>query len=41
MVDKTDEVGLNWRGYEKTRMFYVAHLSGWDIILGNPAVQDV
>ena len=29
-VDKTCEVELNWGGFEETRMFYVAHLSGWD-----------
>ena len=40
-VDKTCDVELNWGGYEETRMFYVAHLSGWDMILGKPALQDV
>ena len=40
-VDKTCEVELNWGGFEETRMFYVAHLSGWDIILGKPVHQDV
>ena len=27
-VDKTCEVELNWAGYEETRIFYVAQLSG-------------
>ena len=40
-VDKTCEVELNWGGVEETKMFYVAHLSGWDMILGKPALQDV
>ena len=40
-VDKTCEVELNWGGYEETRKFYVGHLSGWDMILGKPALQDV
>ena len=29
-VDKTCGVELNRGGYAETRMFYVAHLSGWD-----------
>ena len=33
-VDKTCEVELNWAGYEETRIFYVAHLLGWDMSLG-------
>ena len=40
-IDKTCEVERNCRGYEETRMVYVAHLSGWDMILGNPALQYV
>ena len=40
-VDKTCEVEINWGGFEETRMFYVAHLTGWDMILGKPALQDV
>ena len=40
-VDKTCEVELNCGGYEETRMFYEVHLSGWDMILGKPALQDV
>ena len=40
-VDKTCRAELNRRGYEETRIFNVAHLSGWHIILGKPALQDV
>ena len=40
-IDKTSEVEINWGGFEETRIFYVAHLSGWDMILGKPALQDV
>ena len=40
-VDKTCEVELNWGGYGETRTFYVAHLSGCDMILGKPALQPV
>ena len=40
-VDEPCEVELNWGGFEATRIFYVAHLSGWDMILGKPALQDV
>ena len=40
-VDKTCKVELNWRAYDETRMFDVAHLSGWDMILRKPALQDV
>ena len=40
-VDKTCAVELNWGGFEESRMFYVAHLSGWDMILGKPTLEDV
>ena len=40
-VGKTCDVEINWGGFEETRMFYVGHLSGWDMILGKPALQDV
>ena len=40
-LDKTCEVELNWGGYEETRMFYVAHLSGRDMILTKRALLDV
>ena len=40
-VDKTSEVSRNWGGYEKPRMFFEAYLSGWDMMLGKPGLQDV
>ena len=40
-VGKTCDVEINWGGFEETRMFYVAHLSGGDMILRKPALQDV
>ena len=40
-VDKTCGVELTWAGFEETRMFYVAHLSGCDMILGKLPLQDV
>jgi hypothetical protein len=40
-IDKTCEIKLNWNGYEETRTFYVAHLSSWDLILGQPALESV
>ena len=40
-MDKTCEVDLNSGGYEETIMFYVAHLSGWDMIHGKTALQVV
>ena len=39
-VDNTCEGDLNSGGYGETRMFYVVHISGWDIILTNPALHD-
>ena len=40
-IGQTCEVELSWAGSEETRMCYVAHLSGWDIILGTAALRDV
>src|SRR5437868_13290932 len=40
-IDKSCEINLNWLGYTETRILYVAHLSGWDIILGEPALTSV
>ena len=37
-VEKTYEVELKWRGYEEARMFHVAHVSGWDMILRKPGL---
>ena len=40
-VDKTCEVELIREGYQETRIFYVAYLSGWNIILSKHVLQDV
>ena len=40
-IDKTSLVGLNWGGYADTSMCCVAHLSGWDMILEQPVLQNV
>ena len=40
-IDKTYKVELNWRGYEETRMFNVAHLSGCDMIIAKHGLQNV
>lgn len=39
-VYKTYDVELKCGGYEGTRMCYVAHLPGWDMILWKPVLQD-
>ena len=38
MIDKECNIQLDWIGYLEERTFYVAHLSGWDIILVEPAL---
>ena len=40
-VDKTCEAELNWGGYEETSMIHVPHVSGSDMILRKPALQEV
>ena len=35
------DVELNWGGYEETRIFYEAQLSGWDMMLRRPRLQDI
>ena len=40
-LDKTCQVELNCGGNEESRLFYVAHLSGWEMIGGKPALQNV
>ena len=40
-ADKTCKVELNWGGYQETRMFCIAHLSGGDMILGKSALLNV
>ena len=39
MIDKECTIQLDWIGYLEARTLCVAHLSGWDIILGEPAVS--
>ena len=40
-VAKTCEGELNCGAYKATRMFYIEHLSGWDMILGIPTIQNM
>ena len=40
-IDNTCKADLNWGGYEETRMFNVAHLSGGNMILEKPMLQDM
>jgi hypothetical protein len=40
-IDKECTIQLDWMGYLEKRTFYVAHLSGWDMILGEPALSSV
>ena len=38
-INKECNIQLDWIGYLEERTFYVAHLSGWDMILGEPALS--
>ena len=38
-IDKECAIQLDWIGYLEERTFNVAHLSGWDMILEEPAVS--
>ena len=38
VLEKAYDVQMDYRGYSETRMLYVAHLAGWDMILGKPAL---
>ena len=40
-VDKTCEIEFNCEACEVTRMIYVGYSTGWDMILKEPALQDV
>ena len=40
-INKSCKINLNWLGYTEIRTFYVAHLSGWDLILGEPALTSI
>ena len=41
MIDKECTIQLDWMGYVEERTFYVAHRSGWDMILVEPASNAV
>jgi len=38
VIEKACDVQMDYRGYTETRTHYVAHLAGWDMILGKPAL---
>jgi len=38
VIEKACDVQMDYGGYMETRMLYVAHLAGWDMILGQPAL---
>ena len=38
MIEKACDVQVDYGGYTETRMLYVAHLAGWDMILGKPVL---
>ena len=40
-IDKECTIRLNWIGYLEEHTFYVAHLSEWDIIIGELALSAV
>jgi len=38
VIEKACDVQMDYGEYTETRTLYVAHLAGWDIILGKPAI---
>jgi len=38
VIEKACDVQIDYGGYTETRTLYVAHLAGWDMILGKPAL---
>jgi len=38
MIEKACDVQMDYGGYTETRTVYVAHLAGWDMILGKPVL---
>jgi len=38
IIEKACDVQMDYGGYTETRTLYVAHLAGWDMILGKPAL---
>jgi len=38
VIERACDVQMDYEGYIETRTLYVAHLAGWDMILGKPAL---
>jgi len=38
VIEKECDIQMDYGGYTETRTLYVAHLAGWDMILGKPAL---
>ena len=38
VIENACDVQMDYGGYTETRTLYVAHLAGWNMILGNPAL---
>jgi len=38
VIETASDVQMDYRGYTETRILYVGHLAGWDMILGQPAL---
>jgi len=38
MIEKACDVQIDYVGYTETRTLYVAHLAGWDMIVGKAAL---
>jgi len=39
VIERACDVQMDYGGYTETRTLYVAHLAGWDMILGKPALK--
>jgi len=38
VIEKACDVQMDYGGYTETRTLYVVHLTGWNMILGKPAL---
>jgi len=38
MIEKACDVQMDYGEYTETRTLYLAHLAGWDMILGQPVL---
>jgi len=38
VIEKSCDVPMDYGGYTETRTLYIAHLAGWDMILGKPVL---